>query len=313
MWPEMKRLQTIVLLLCAAWLLLVACTDVSRSQTDREATVEALGRAVVLTATADVDDEISPQRLLATAEAAATEAVATIAAAGTEAASLALTATAVADLQPGIEPAPEATPAPPAPAGFPAEAIEAELLLYRVDPAAGAPAWFAEEVVVSGEGLQQTSPDDPAFALPLQDFVLAADVLLENGSQDAACGFSLRGGGDEPFDSYYLLLLGYPEAGSISFEGWQDGALAPDEARGAAVFDAAALDPAFNLEAGAANRLAVVAQGDTFFLYSNGAPSGTVRPLLLLREGAVGFTAVRSGDETAVCRFENAWLWLPER
>jgi hypothetical protein len=309
----MKRLQMTILLLCTAWLLVVACRDVNRPQTNREATVEALGRAVVLTATADVDDEISPQRLVATAEAAATEAVATIAAAGTETASLVMTAQAEAALQPGVEPAPEATAAVVGPVGFSAEAIEAELLLYGVDAAAGAPVWFEEGVVVSGEGLQQMSPDDPVFVLPLQDFVLAADVLLENGDDGAACGFSLRAGGnepDEPFDSYYLLLLGRPEAGSISFEARQGGALAPDEARGAAVFDAAALDPRFNLDAGVANRLAVVAQGDTFFLYSNGVPAGTVRPLLTLAEGAVAFTSL-GGKGTAVCRFGKAWLWLP--
>jgi hypothetical protein len=301
----MKRLPATILLTFAAWLLLAACTGTP--QTNREATREALGRAVVLTATADVDDEVSPQRLLATAEAAATEAVATISAAGTQAASLARTAEAVAALQPAAQPLAEATPAPPVASGL--AAVEFELRLYDVEPAAGGVTWIEEEAILAGPGLQQEVPDDPAAAVPLRDFVLVADVALVGEAE--ACGFTLRATGTGEFESYYLVLIDRGGPMPITFQAWHNGALAPDEVRGAAAFNPAGLDPAFSLDEGASNRLAVVAQGGAFVVYSNGVRVGAVRPLLELAEGVVAFTAVNH-SETAVCRFQNAWLWLTE-
>jgi hypothetical protein len=283
-------------------LLLVACT--SSPQADREATVAALGQAVVQTATAAADEDVSPQDLLATAEAAATQAVSTIAAFSTEVAAAAVTATALAAAAPPTaEPPPAGTPPSPQLVEISSEAVEAELALYGVDPAAGALVWFEPVALLQGPGLQQFQPDSPLTAVPLQDFVITANIIM--GGQAAGCGFSLRADDLEQLSSQHLLIIGSSDPGPLLLQTWQDAALAPDPERGVAFASPFATDPNFSLEPGAANRLAVVAQGETFTVYSNGVLVAEFSPLVQLEAGLVAL----AGTGEAGCRFENIWLW----
>jgi hypothetical protein len=290
-----------LLVTLSLWLL-VACTG--SPQADREATVAALGRAVVQTATAAADEDVSAQDLLVTAEAAATQAVATIAAFSTEVAAAAVTATALAAAAPPTpEPPPIGTPPSPLAGEISAAAVDAELALYSVDPAAGLLVWFEPVALLEGPGLQQFQPDSPLAAVPVQDFVLTADILMDD--QTTGCGFSWHADDLEQLSAQQLLLLGPGEPGPLLLQTWQGAALAPDPQQGVAFADPATADPLFSLEAGASNRLAVVAQAETFTVYSNGTLVAEFSPLVQLDAGLVALAGISQSG----CRFANIWLW----
>jgi hypothetical protein len=281
-------------------LLLVACDG--GAQADREATVVALGQLVEQTATAVAGDDLSSQDLLATAEAAATAAMATISAVSTEAAESAATAAAVAAALP-----PDATPSAAQPGVLSPEAVASELILFGLDPSVGDLVWAEPTAVLAGEGLQQFQPDSPFAAIPLQNFAVVADITSGQGT--TACGFTLRATNLEQLSDQHLLLISPGEPGGLTFQTWQNGLLAPDEVSGAVLIDPAAQDPQFSLAAGATNRLAVVAGGEAFTIYSNGVLVAELRPLVQLAAGQVALTGLDETGGVADCRFGNAWLW----
>jgi hypothetical protein len=293
-----SALLLISLSLC---LLLAACGD--EAQADREATVSALGRAVVLTATAAADDALSPGDLLATAESAAAEALATSSAVSAEATETAVTATAAAAALP---PTSESPPPPAQPGALSPADIGAELAVYGLDPSAGDIVWLQPEVVLAGEGLQRFQPDSPLTAVPLQNFVLTANIVLS--APATACGFALRASNLEQLTDQHLLLVGQTAPEPLSFQTWQAGALSPNDVDGVVLANPVDADPQFNLAG--VNRLAVVVQNETFTVYTNGIQVAEFTPLTQLEAGLTALAVVGEGG-TAVCRFANSWLWLP--
>jgi hypothetical protein len=291
-----------LLLICLSFPFLLAACDSGR-QTDREATVAALGELVVKTATATAGDELSSQDLLATAEAAATEAVATISAVTTQAAASAATAAAIAAIPP--EPQPAGTPPPPPGDSLP-EAIAVELSLYGVNPLAGDLIWLIPELLLEGEGVQQLQAQDLPAVLPVQDFVLAADIVL--GTESTACGYGLRAADLAQLRDQYLLLIDPSGSGQLVFQTWQNGALTPNEREGVLIADPTTFDPQFNLTPGSTNRLTVVAIGQTFSVYSNGLLVAEFVPVTELAAGLVTLSGISEAG-TAVCQFSAAWLW----
>jgi hypothetical protein len=291
-----------LLLICLSFPFLLAACDSGR-QTDREATVAALGELVIQTATAAAGDELSSQDLLATAEAAATEAVATISAVTTQAAAAAATAAAIAAIPP--EPQPVGTP-PPLPGDSLPEAVAVELSLYGVNPLAGDLIWLIPERLLQGEGVQQLQPQDLPAVMPVQDFVLAADIVP--GTDSSACGFGLRAADLAQLRDQYLLLINPAGPGQLVFQTWQNGALTPNEREGVLIADPTTFDPQFNLTPGTTNRLAVVAIGQTFSVYSNGLLVAEFVPVTELAAGLVTLAGISEAG-TAVCQFSAAWLW----
>ena len=67
------------------------------------------------------------------------------------------------------------------------------------------------------------------------------------------------------------------------------------------------VDPAFEWQNNTTNRIAVVARGDTFTLYTNGTRIGEVTDSTYNR-GFVAMVALSESGRT-VCEFDNAWLW----
>ena len=293
LWP-------LLLLLLVAGLWLTACNG--EATADREATVEALGQAVVLTATADAEEDESPRQLQATAEAAATEAVSTIVAISAEATVTAVAAATSAAAEADQQPAPPPVASPPGGAGSPAEEIGAELTLYGVDPTVGDLVWLQPDVVLAGTDLQRYIPGGPETAVSLTNFVLAADIRAE--SPTTACGFSLRADDLSQISDQHLLLVGL---GPLRLETFQEGTMSPDGFRGVA-FTEASNDPQFSLQPGATNRIAVVARDDTFAIYSNGVEVMAVDPVTQLNAGFVAL-ATFSEENIGACHFTNSWLW----
>jgi hypothetical protein len=280
-------------------LLLAACDG--GAQADREATVVALGQWVEQTATAIAGDDLSSQDLLATAEAAATAAMATISAVSTEAAESAATAAAVAAVPPAV------TPAAPQPGVLSPEAVASELVLLGLDPSMGDLVWLQPTAVLAGEGLQQFQPDSPFATMPLQNFAMAADITSGQGT--TACGFTLRATNLEQLSDQHLLLITPAGQRGLTFQTWQNGVMAPDEASGVLLIDPSTHDPQFSPAAGTMNRLAVVADGDTFTVYSNGVLVAELTPLAQLAAGLVALTGLDETGGVADCQFSNSWLW----
>ena len=290
------------LLLLFLSLSLTACGGEANS--DREATVTALGQAVILTATAEAEDEETPRDLLVTAEAAATEIVATIAAVSAEATATVLAATAEAAAYTPTPPPSLPPPADPDAPLSPAE-IGGELLHYGFDPTAGELIWLHPDVILAGQGLTRFQPGAPLTTIPLQNFVLTADVML--AAPGSACGFAFHANDLTQIGDQQLLLLGPAEQGSLVLQSWQGGAFTPDAVLFANPFDT---DPQFNLEPGSANRLAVVAQGGTFTVYTNGVLAAEFTPET---QFGGGLTALATLSEFGVgaCHFAKGWLWVP--
>jgi hypothetical protein len=284
--------------------LAVGCGSAGEVAEEREATVDALRQLVVLTATAVAADEVSSEEVLATAEAAATEVVATISAASTEAAVM-VTATAEA-----AEATRAAAPAVTGPSPFELSgeaetAVIGELPLYNIDPTQGGPALGHPPVTLTLDGAQPVALTTEFRTVIVQDFALAADITPNVQSGSAGCGFALRAGtGENPIQ--YVVIPGPPGSGQILLQTWQGGIPLEDETLS---FNAADLDPAFTEANDAANRLAVVAQGQTLTLYSNGTRLGEATPATAITEGLVAFLAAGDSQE-ATCRFDNIWLWL---
>jgi hypothetical protein len=290
--------------------LTVGCDLAGEAAEEREATVDALQELVVLTATAVAADEVTSDELIATAEAAATEAVATISAAATEEA-IAVTATAAA-----AEATRAAQPAPPAPTGASPFALSGEaetavfeeLPLYNVDPTQGGPALGHPPVNLALDDGEAVAITTEFPTLVVADFVLAADVTPDVQTGSAACGLVLRAGTEA--DAFrYVVLPGPPGSGQVLLQTWQGDIPLAEET---IAFDAAALDPAFTEANQATNRLAVVAEGPTLTIYSNGTRLGEATPATAVAQGIVAFLiATESPEDTeATCRFDNAWLWL---
>jgi hypothetical protein len=289
--------------------LTVGCDLAGEAAEEREATVDALQEMVVLTATAVAADEVTSDELVATAEAAATEAVATISAAATEEA-IAVTATAEA-----AEATRAAQPEPADPSAFELSgeaetAVLEELPLYDIDPTQGGPALGHPPAELGLAGAEVSATTSEFRTLVVADFVLATDVTPDVQAGSAACGLVLRAGA-ETDALRYVVLPGPPGSGQILLQTWQGGTPLADET---IAFDAAGLDPAFTEANQATNRLAVVAEGPTLTIYSNGTRLGEATPDTAVAEGIVSFLIATDSPEPqateATCRFDNAWLWL---
>ena len=304
--PEKDKAVPILLRCSLLVLVLGACAGGARDE--RQSTLEALRELVVLTATAQALEEQSPEDIVATAEAAATEAAATletssteiastVEAASTEEAALAATATAV--------PANAPQEVPPEVATVPAPDISSQLLTYGIDPTVGSLVWVSPPILIEVEGFHQFGFETVEGSPTARDFVLSADIIWNSTDLNARCGFALRSDTLQVDSSQYLLSAIRDEQGNIMFQPMERGLLVADELH---EFAAAAIDPAFDLQNDGTNRIAVVARGNTFSIFSNGALVGEAIPIVQFETGNAGFVAFNEAGRT-VCQFHDAWLW----
>ncbi|MCB0030150.1 MAG: hypothetical protein KDE28_19695 [Anaerolineales bacterium] len=269
---------------------------------DFQVTVAALGDLVVATATARADDEVDPADLLATAEASATEVVQTLE-------SEAATRAAI--------PTPTPIPPPPTPVPLPTDsgeiedpavtAIKAELVSLGI-PDSGRLGWLHEPVTVAAEGAGQFAGVNDFGGPVTENFVIASDIVWEAASGSSGCGFMLRTSSAAADSSQYLLLATRQGNGQIQMLPRLVGAIVPEQA---VVLEVNPPDAGFSLEDGGRNRLLVVANGPSLFVFSNGVPLGEITPATPLGPGGVAFIALSDGGPTS-CQFENSWLWLQD-
>jgi hypothetical protein len=319
-----------------------ACSLIGDSQSDSEATIQALSEAISLTATALTSDEVSSEDSVATAQVQATQ----------ENISVAATQTALA-----VSEAQQATATAQAIAP-----IKAELPKYDVDPNQGQLGWIHPPQVLDIEGYQQYDYANQFMATVARDFVVSADITWNTDYGTSGCGFVLRSDGNQEAPSQYMTLATRGASGHVIFMTMAEGEIVT----GQDIY-AYGLDPNFQWQNDTTNRLTVVGRGNRFFIYTNDTFIGEIDPSepppqpylpppppepedkkdtqamekyrqkkeeyddivkqikanhaarmnslkdidTFFEKGFIAFVAVSESGSTT-CQFDNAWLWLIE-
>ena len=215
--------------------------------------MEAISASVRGTATVEAAENQGPQGLVEAAQAEATArsqeldaALATQAALGEEA--RAATATAFAP-------------------------FVASLPRYGVDPAQGRPGWIHPPVSLEVDGYMSYDYVNNFLATVAQDFVVSADITWNTQYGTSGCGFVLRSDGNKNALNQYMVIATRGASGHVLFATMSDGQVV-----GGRDIYAYGIDPNFNWENNATNRLTVVGRGNEFTIYSNDTLIGTVNP-----------------------------------
>lgn len=151
--------------------------------------------------------------------------------------------------------------------------FEADLNRYGVDPQKGRPGFIHPPVTLKLEEFHSTDFANQYLGTVAEDFVFSSDITWNTQYGTSGCGFVLRSNGDEDFPDQYLLIATRAASGHILF-----GVMADGELVGGQDFYAYGLDPDFDFQNDATNRIAVVGRGQNFEIYSNGVLIGEVDP-----------------------------------
>ena len=337
---DAKRFTKLSLALFLLLIIAMACNFSSSTQSDLEATAQALGESVLQTATAAASGEISSDESVATAQVEATEQ--NIANVATQ------TAEAIVDEEGAAATAQVVEP------------IRAELPKYGVDPNQGELAWIHPPEVFELEGYQQFDYANQFLGTVAKDFVVSADITWNTDFGTSGCGFVLRSDGDQEAPNQYMSLATRGSSGHVIFATMVEGELVT----GRDIY-AYGLDPNFDWRNDTTNRLTIVGQGNEFFVYTNDTLIGEIDPSApppqpyippppvepadlsdtaavekfqkekqeydevvkqiradhsarvssfepeetIFEKGFIAFVAA-SESGTTTCKFDNAWLWL---
>lgn len=184
--------------------------------------------------------------------------------------------------------------------------IHTQLIQYGVDPNQGRLAWVHAPVTLEALEHGQYEFVNHHILTTAGDFVLVADITWETLQAETGCGFAIRSDGNEDAINQYLIIATRGGLGRVLFAPQKNGNVMTDE--GHEMF-AHAMDPAFGWHTNKTNRLAVVAQGQTFSIFTNETLLGRYTTTQGFDRGFVYFL---TGANVApvTCHFENGWLWL---
>jgi len=219
----------------------------------RDATLEAISASVRGTATVNAAAKGNPNAPVETAQAEAT--VQSQALDATQAAQVALDDKARAATATAFAP------------------FIAELPKYGVDPSEGRPGWIHPPVTLEVDGYMSYDYVNNFLATVAQDFVVSSDITWNTQYGTSGCGFVLRSNGNKNSLSQYMTILTRGASGHLLFATMVDGNVV-----GGKDIYAYGLDPSFNWENNATNRLTVVGRGNTFSIYSNDTLIGEIDP-----------------------------------
>jgi hypothetical protein len=211
----------------------------------------ALEESVAATASAQVLSGEDSDDTLRTAQAEATRGA--MGAAATQMAKLGLSQAANAATAAAVEP------------------VLAELRLYGIDPSEGHTAWVHPPFDLDVNGYMQTDSANEFGSTVAADFVLSADIAWNTQYGTSGCGFALRSDGNRDKPNQYMLLASRGGSGHITFMTLANGQLASSRD-----FFPRTNDPSFDAQNGGVNRIAVVARGVKFTIYTNGVKIGEV-------------------------------------
>jgi hypothetical protein len=244
------RLVSSLLLLTG---ILSACGGGPSASPDRDATVEAISAAVRGTATVHAVERLNPNAPIETAQA------------GASARSQSLDATQAAQAAISDE-ARAATATAFAP-------FITDLPRYGVDPEGGRPGWIHPPVTLEVDGYMEYDYVNQFLATVAGDFVVSSDITWNTQYGTSGCGFVLRSDGNKNALNQYLTISTRGASGHVLFATMSEGKIV-----GGRDIYAYGLDPNFNWENNATNRLTVVGRGNTFTIYSNDTLIGEIDP-----------------------------------
>jgi hypothetical protein len=181
-----------------------------------------------------------------------------------------------------------------------------EVQSYGVDPSQGSLAWVHPPITIQAEGYMEYDYANRFLATVAEDFVLAADITWNTQFGTTGCGFVVRSDGNEEAINQYLIIATRGAQGHVLFGVQEAGKVDLDET---VDIYANGIDPRFGWQNDQTNRIAVVARGQTFTLFSNGTRLGDIQGPLDYDKGFVAFVALNESG-TTTCTFENAFLWL---
>ena len=143
--------------------------------------------------------------------------------------------------------------------------VIAELPRYGIDPGSGHVAWVHNPVTIDLNGYQQSGYANDYQQITAADFVMAADITWYTYNSMSACGFMFRSNGDSKKPSQYMVIITRMATGYLAFTATVNG----DMSNMRTIY-LHALDPSFNWQNNASNRLAVVVRGKMIDAYTNG-------------------------------------------
>ena len=206
----MRKISYLILMLAVLALAALACDT---GGTNDQATIEALGQSIVLTATAQA-------------------AVTPTARVDTEATVVAAEAAATAQGQQVQETADDSatTEAVAAVATEDAQAyIKDELREYGIDPAQGRLGFIHEDTQIYVEGYMGFDYANQNAGTVAADFVMAADITWNTQYGTTGCGFVVRSDGDQDENfNQYLIIATRGAAGHVLFFTQQEGEINTD-------------------------------------------------------------------------------------
>ncbi|HEX6269395.1 MAG TPA: hypothetical protein VFZ43_04110 [Anaerolineales bacterium] len=247
-----KLYLTLLLQLLVVGSLLSACGSGSRDVA-RENTVEAISAAVRATGTTAAAANVNPNAAIEAAQAEATSQGQLVA--GTQ--------TALAALGADAQTATAASYAP----------ILAELPKYGVDPSTGRMGWVHPPVSLEVEGFMQYDYINHFLATLASDFVVSGDISWDAIGSASGCGFVLRSDGNKDSLNQYMAILTRVASGHLLFATMAEGEVVTGQDR-----YAFGIDPNFDWQNEATNRLTVVGRGNRFWVYTNGTLIGEIDP-----------------------------------
>lgn len=186
--------------------------------------------------------------------------------------------------------------------------VLAELATFGVDPAGGRLAWVHPPVTIDASGYM-TYEYDIDFITPAQDFVLVSDITWNTQFGSTGCGYAMHSDADGKAGNRHLAIATRFANGEVIFVNQIDGNLIRDDIQR---LNPNGIDPLFEWQNDLTNRIAVVARGNIYSVFTNGSYLGDfVAEAGGLERGFVAFVALNESGFTH-CEFTNAWLWLIE-
>ena len=233
-------------------MLLAACGGGSNDPA-RQATIDAISSYVRQTATAAAALNQNPNAPVETAQAEAT-----LQAQSVEATQAALNLLS-GDAQTGTAAA--------------AGPILAELPKYGVDPSTGRLGWVHPPVTLEVQGFMNYDYINYFISVLAADFVVSADITWDAIGSESSCGFVMRSDGNKEAMNTYLATISRVASGHFLFL-----TIAKGEVVTGQDIYAYNIDPVFDWQNNATNRLTVVGRGNRFFVYTNGTLIGEIDP-----------------------------------
>jgi hypothetical protein len=172
--------------------------------------------------------------------------------------------------------------------------VLAELVERELVPPEGSQVMLVPDsfTTVSRPGIQVLSLGQGRTQI---DFVMSAVISMESESAENACGLVFRRPDEDQYSIAFLDGLG-----GLGLSTWQT-----DRYTNAFYTDAADGDGSLS-----GDKLLLVAQGDTVYVYLNGQPVATRANTAL--DGGVGIASLSYDGQFVNCQFDNTWLWTWE-